>query len=105
MQNRSSTLPVCAVLAALLLSTACVVAPPSGAVYVRARPPAAVVEVRGVAPGPEFVWVDGYHRWDGERHVWVAGHWERRPRGNARWVPGRWRHSDRGWYWVEGHWR
>jgi hypothetical protein len=105
MQSRSSGLAICAALAALALSTACVVAPPRGAVFVRVRPPAAAVEVRGVTPGPEFIWVEGFHRWDGTRYVWVSGHWERRPHAKAVWVPGRWRHHDSGWYWVEGHWK
>jgi len=105
MQFRSSNLAAGVAFLALTLSIACLLPPPPGAVFVRVRPPAATVEVRGVAPGPEFVWIEGFHRWDGERYVWVAGRWERRPHTSAVWVPGRWRHHDRGWYWVEGHWK
>jgi hypothetical protein len=96
----------CAALVALATTT-CVVSarPPRGAVYVRVAPPAPLVEVEGVAPGPEFVWIRGYHRWEGERYVWVPGRWERRPRAGAVWVHGEWRHHRNGWYWVEGHWR
>ena len=66
-----------ATLAASALTTGCVVR--RGRVYVRAEPPPVTVEVRGTAPGPEYVWIDGYHRWEGDRYVWVSGHWERRP--------------------------
>jgi len=34
-------------------------------VVVTIAPPAAIVETRGPAPGAGYVWVDGYHRWDG----------------------------------------
>jgi hypothetical protein len=105
MKARLSGLVGCVALAALTLSTACLVPPPPGAVFVRVRPPAASVEIRGDAPGPDFVWVEGFHRWDVTRYIWIPGRWERRPHPKAVWVSGRWRHHDRGWYWVEGHWK
>ncbi|MFC5863107.1 hypothetical protein ACFPT7_12445 [Acidicapsa dinghuensis] len=74
-------------------------------VVVRVGPPAPIVERRPVAPGPGFVWIDGYHRWDGARYVWVPGRWDRPPRPHARWVPHRWEHRHDGWVLVEGHWR
>ena len=88
-----------------LLTAACPPPLPPGVVYVRTGPPAPVPEVRVVAPGPGYVWVPGYHRWDGSTYVWVAGAWQRPPRGRGRWVAGHWRHSSRGWYWVDGRWR
>ena len=87
------------------LLTACPPPPPLGVVYVRRPPPRAEVEVIGVAPGPEFVWIAGHHTWVGGTYVWSPGHWERRPRARARWVPGHWRHAGGGWYWVDGHWK
>lgn len=48
-------------------------------VVVRVGPPAPIVETRPVAPGPGFVWIAGYHRWDGGRYVWVPGRWDRPP--------------------------
>jgi hypothetical protein len=90
------------VLALLLTST------PASArthVYVRIGPPAPVVEVRTARPGPRFVWVDGYHRWNGRAYAWVPGRWAAPPRGRAVWVPGRWVHDRHGWYLVDGHWR
>jgi WXXGXW repeat (2 copies) len=74
-------------------------------VYVRIAPPAPRAEVRIAAPGPGYVWVGGFHRWDGAAYVWVPGHWVLPPRPRAVWVSGHWRHGRRGWFWVEGHWR
>jgi hypothetical protein len=91
--------------AGLLLMTACPPPPPPGVVYVRAAPPAAQIEVVGTAPGPDFLWVRGYHRWDGAAYVWVPGRWERRPHAGAVWVDGHWSHHHNGWYWRDGYWR
>ena len=89
---------------ALAVTSACV--EPQGRVYVRVGPPPPVVERVVVTPGPEYVWIAGYHTWNGAGYVWVPGRWERAPRPRARWVPGHWERSRRnGWYFVEGHWR
>ena len=74
-------------------------------VYVPVAPPPLVVENRAVAPGPGFVWIRGYHVWNGNAYVWTPGRWERVPNGRRDWVPGHWVHARHGWYWVEGHWR
>jgi hypothetical protein len=74
-------------------------------VFVPSAPPPRVREVIVVRPGPGYVWVPGYHRWEGGSYVWVAGHWQQPPRARARWIAGRWRHERRGWYWTEGRWR
>jgi hypothetical protein len=86
---------------------ACAVNPPPGAVFISARmgPPRPQIEVMEMRPGPGFVWIRGFYRWDGAAYTWNPGHWERRPQERAVWVPGRWRHHSRGWYWVEGRWR
>ena len=92
--------------ASVAASTACVAAAPRGRLYVRVGPPAPIVETRVVAPGPGYMWIEGYHAWDGRAYAWRPGHWDRAPRANARWVPARWVHDRRnGWYLVEGHWR
>ena len=83
----------------------CVAAPLPDAVFVAAAPPAAEVEVIGAAPGPDYVWIRGYHTWNGHGYVWNSGRWERRPRAGAVWVDGRWQHHSHGWYWTDGHWR
>ena len=74
-------------------------------VVVRVAPPPPVVEHRPVAPGPRYVWTDGYHRWDGHRYVWVSGRWVVPPRPGVVWVPGHWAERGGGWVWIEGHWR
>lgn len=94
-----------AVLLAFALSAMPADAASRARVYVRIGPPAPVVEVRPVAPGPRYVWADGYHRWDGQAYAWVPGHWVVPPRPHAVWVPGHWAHGRRGWYFVEGRWR
>ena len=77
----------------------------AGEVLVRVAPPVAVVETRGVAPGPGYVWIDGYHRWDGNAYAWNAGRWEQPPRPHARWVAHHWVHRNGGYVLVEGRWR
>ncbi|HEY2150537.1 MAG TPA: YXWGXW repeat-containing protein [Vicinamibacterales bacterium] len=74
-------------------------------VYVRIGPPAPIVETRVVAPGPGYVWVGGYHRWDHNRYVWVPGHWNRPPHHHAVWVSPHWSHNNHGYYMTNGHWR
>jgi hypothetical protein len=91
--------------------TAVLLATPTAAsaatrVYVRVGPPAPVVEVRTVSPGPRYVWVGGYHRWDGRAYVWAPGRWVVPPRHRTVWVPARWVHDrHHGWYVVSGRWR
>jgi len=80
-------------------------AAPRGRVFVRVGPPAPIVEVRTVAPGPRYVWVPGYHAWNGAAYVWTPGRWALPPRARAVWVPGHWVQERRGWYFVNGHWR
>lgn len=68
-----------------------------------APPPVAEVEVIPVSPGPEFVWIAGFHAWRGGRYVWVRGHYERRG-GHGHWVPAHWERRGHRSFWVEGHW-
>ncbi len=73
--------------------------------YITTAPPPPRVEVYGVAPGPEFVWINGFWGWAGHGYVWTPGRWERPPRRGATWAPGRWEHRQNHYYWHEGHWR
>ena len=77
-------------LPALLLGVALLPAASYAQVYVQVGPPAPIVERRPVAPGREFVWIDGYHRYDGRAYAWVPGRWEQPPRAHARWERHRW---------------
>ncbi len=90
---------------AVLLGLVLVPAASYGQVFVRVGPPPPVVERRPPPPERGFVWIGGYHRWDGERYVWVPGRWERPPREHAVWVAHHWVHRSGGWVLVEGHWR
>ena len=104
MRTRASLRFLSAVLFSVVLSAAPACASSHGRVYVRIAPPAPIVELRGVAPRG-YVWVPGYHRWDGRGYAWMPGRWVAPPRPRAVWVPARWAHDRRGWYFIDGHWR
>jgi len=57
-------------------------------VGIRIGPPPAprVLRVRPVAPGPGYVWIDGYWFADGGRYHWHNGYWTLPPYPGARWV-------------------
>ena len=75
-------------------------------VFVQVAPPPPVsTAVFGVAPGPQYVWMPGYHRWDGRRYVWVAGRWVVPPRRGMVWVAPHWAPRGGGYVFVAGHWR
>ncbi|MBZ5596373.1 MAG: hypothetical protein LAP39_29360 [Acidobacteriia bacterium] len=74
-------------------------------IVVRIAPPRAEIERRAPPPSRNYVWVSGYHRWDGNAYAWTPGRWEQPPRRHAHWVAHRWRHHRGGWVLVEGHWR
>lgn len=94
-----------ALLGTLLLTATIACASPRGRVFVRVGPPAPIVEATVVAPGPGYVWVPGYHAWNGAAYVWVPGRYVLPPRPRAMWVPAHWERERRGWFLVEGHWR
>jgi len=73
-------------------------------VVVTVKPPHAVEERRPVSPGRDYVWIGGYHRWDGRAYVWVPGRWERPPHRHAHWVAHHWVKRHGGWVLIEGHW-
>ena len=89
--------------AALAVTAAC--ADVNGRLYVRIGPPSPVYETRFESPGPGYIWIGGYHRWDGRGYIWVPGRWERPPRARAVWIPGHWDRDRRGYFFVDGHWR
>jgi len=70
----------------------------------RYQTPAEVAEVQPGSPGPEYVWVRGYHRWDGHAYIWVHGRYERRQHVRANWVPAHWENRGRSPVWYAGHW-
>jgi hypothetical protein len=75
--------------------------------HIRIAPPPPRRE-RIPPPPPEhrdWVWHQGYNRWDGRAYVWVPGEYVAPPRPRARWVPGHWAHRRGEYVWIEGHWR
>lgn len=90
---------------AVLLALTLLPAASYSQVVIRIGPPPVIVEHPGPPPERGFIWIGGYHRWDGERYVWVPGHYERPPRPGMRWVAHRYVRRGGGWVFVEGHWR
>ena len=68
-------------------------------------PPPRPVEVVPAAPHADWVWVPGYHRWDGHGYVWVPGAYRRPPHHGAVWVAGEWREERGGHVWHAGYWK
>jgi hypothetical protein len=78
----------------------------NGYIAVRSAPPPPQVHgVVGYAPGPGYVWVDGFWDWRGGNWHWVRGYWTRPPRARAIWVAPRWEPYGRGYRFHRGYWR
>jgi WXXGXW repeat (2 copies) len=78
--------------------------PARGEVIVSDAPPAPRVERITVAPGPAFVWVDGFWAWRGH-WVWRRGYWARPPHHGAVWVGPRYVVRGGRHYYSRGYWR
>jgi hypothetical protein len=76
-----------------------------GGVVVAYAPPPPRYAVVGVAPGPGYVWTEGFYDYHGSSYAWVPGRWQRPPRAHAVWVPGEWARSGRGYAFHRGYWR
>jgi len=77
-----------------------------GGYYVRSGPPAPrYYGAVGRAPGPGFVWTNGYWDWRGNNWYWTDGRWLRPPRGRSQWVAPEWRRDGRGYRMRRGYWR
>jgi outer membrane lipoprotein SlyB len=76
----------------------------SSTTVVSESPPPAPVETIAVAPGPDYVWINGEWIWNG-RWVWAGGHWGYAPYPHAVWVAGYWSRGPYGWHHEPGHWR
>ena len=68
------------------------------------QPPAPQVEVIPAAPRPNMVWVGGRWAWSGGRYVWRGGRYVV-VRPGRTYVAGRWERHPRGWVYVRAHWR
>ena len=92
----------------LLLSgflTACGGYAGSGYGYQVPPPPPPRYGPVGYAPGPGFLWMDGYWDLHGSRWAWSPGRWAHPPRRGAHWVAPRWERHGRGWRFHSGRWR
>jgi hypothetical protein len=73
-------------------------------VYIGTPPPVVRYERPLRAPGPGFLWVEGYWEPAGHRYRWAPGHWERPPYEGAHWIHPHYDHYAEGWQFHEGHW-
>ena len=87
-------------LASLLFTAGTLFAQISIGIRIGAPPPPRVVAVRPVAPGPEYMWVEGYWYPVGHKYRWHEGYWTRAPYAGARWIAPR--HD--GERWFDGYW-
>jgi len=71
-------------------------------VIIGTPPPAVLVEPAG-PPRHGQVWVPGYWRWNGNKHVWVKGHYITARHG-YRYVPDQWAEVNGRWVYHPGHW-
>lgn len=74
------------IIALMLLGGACVFGQVSIGIQIGAPPPPRVVRVRPIAPGPDYLWIDGYWYADGHRWRWHDGYWTIPPYAGARWI-------------------
>ncbi|MGA9038913.1 MAG: hypothetical protein WB421_00115 [Terriglobales bacterium] len=77
----------------------------SAEVVVKIGPPRPIVERPIPRPGPNYVWIGGYHNYVNGAYAWVPGRWEVAPHPGARWVAHRWVRRHGSYVLVEGHWR
>ena len=68
-------------------------------------PPPPRYGVVGYAPGPGYVWTDGFYDLRGTTWVWVPGRWQRPPRPGAIWIRPEWRREGNHWRFHRGYWR
>jgi hypothetical protein len=67
------------------------------------EPPSAQVEVIGVAPSPNQIWISGYWDWSNGRYNWTRGHWEN-ARAHQVWHPHTWERQGNYWHMHKGYW-
>lgn len=67
-------------------------------------PPAPQDELVPPAPGPAFVWVNGYWWWDSVEWVWVPGRWAAPPGPAYVWMRSGWVDEGGRYVFVHGRW-
>jgi hypothetical protein len=97
---------VCSGLASLMVAGGLALQPAAfGQVVITVAPPVPIVETIPPSPGPNWVWVGGYHQFRGGRYVWIKGHYAHPPHPGQSWVAGHYDKRGKGWVYVGGHWR
>ncbi len=91
--------------AAVLIGTVLTGCGPGYVVASIGPPPPPRYGVMGYAPGPGYVWTDGYYNLMGSNWVWVGGRWMRPPRRGAAWVSPEWRREGGRYRFRRGYWR
>ena len=76
-----------------------------GVYYSSFAPPPPRYGAVGVAPGPGYVWADGYWDLRGRNWVWAPGAWVRPPHRGAAYVHPEWRQEGGRWRYHQGYWR
>jgi len=71
-------------------------------VSTRPQPP---VYVRPVAPGGNYVWIEGEWIRSGHGYIYRQGYWDLRRSRHYQYAQGHWQQRRNGWFWVPGHWR
>jgi hypothetical protein len=72
--------------------------------YVVTDRPVAPAYAQTVAPGPDYVWIDGDWFWEGGRYTWHNGYWDH-PHPGRHWEAGGWETRGNGYSWRRGRWR
>jgi len=72
-------------------------------VVVDIAPPAPYVEMVPAMPYPGAFWIGGYWGWNGGRHQWVPGRWDR-PRAGYAYHPHTWVQQGGRWHLQGGGW-
>ena len=88
--------------AALLFTSISLMSCSGGAFVVTTRPEPPIY-TRPIAPGADYIWIDGDWIYSGGRYVWHEGHWDR-SRPNRQWQPGSWQQRGNGYAWRRGGW-
>lgn len=99
--KKSSLLPL---LFAAISLAGCMVRIPV-AYYAPVPPPPLQAEAYGVSPGPGNIWIGGYWGYDGGRHVWHPGRWEKPPRPKAHYIAPRWERKGDRYAFRDGRWK
>ncbi len=86
---------------ALLAAGSAAAADISIGIVIGPPPPPRVLHVRPVAPGPEWLWIEGYWYPVGNHYKWHDGYWTRPPYPSAAWVAPRYD----GQRFFEGYWQ